>query len=229
MNPAYLDAHFRADPPETGWPEAFGVVTACNPDGVTVSDAENEAATDALRERLVAEGWMFFPVTGGSADFTHAEPGFGIVAPRETVVALGRAFRQEAVFWIVDGELTLCPCGAGELMELGDWEERLDAETQRRVLMKEFTRAVPTVEGVSIEFNDLQWPHPSQPEVNWVRKRMLDADASEEAVEEARRTLLERRDCFTVCTMCGKLNPVGWMCGDEVCQSCASGELGVVF
>ena len=75
--------------PEGAFPAAFGIVTACNPDAVTVSEAANVEATERLRARLVAEGWDFFPVTGGSADFTHAEPGFGIVTSRDEIVAFG--------------------------------------------------------------------------------------------------------------------------------------------
>ena len=44
MNPAFSHARFQASMPEGGWPGAFGVVTACNPDGVTVSEAAERLA-----------------------------------------------------------------------------------------------------------------------------------------------------------------------------------------
>ena len=128
MNPAFSHARFQASMPEGGWPEAFGVVTACDPDGEPAPGAVNAGATEDLRARLVAEGWAFFPVTGGSADFAHAEPGFGIVAGREEILALGREYRQVAVFWIEGDALTLCPCDEGVPVELGSFLDRVVAK-----------------------------------------------------------------------------------------------------
>ncbi len=42
---AYMNARFRAEEPEGGWPVEFGVVTACNPQGKLFPDAENEGLT----------------------------------------------------------------------------------------------------------------------------------------------------------------------------------------
>jgi hypothetical protein len=66
-----------------------------------------------------------FPVTGGSSDFAHAEPGFGIIADRALIVALGYEFRQEAVFWVEHGEVHLCPCSEEPSECIGRWEDRL--------------------------------------------------------------------------------------------------------
>ena len=67
---------------------------------------------------------VFFPVTGGSADFVHAEPGFGIALnTRAEAVALGRRWRQEAVFWVEDGEVELVPCGDGKTSVVGAWSD----------------------------------------------------------------------------------------------------------
>lgn len=125
MNPAYRHVCFRGSKPEKGWADAFGVVTAYNPDGVTVSGAENERALAGLRAELVARGFPFFEVTGGPADFSHAEPGFGIQATLEECLALGRRWRQEAVFWVEEGTVTLISCTDDIQHMIGEWADLL--------------------------------------------------------------------------------------------------------
>ena len=121
MKSEYQQTRFLVD--ETGpVPDQFGVVTACNPDGATVGDEQNRAATERLRSQLANEGLHFFPVTGCSPDLRHQEPGFGIVTDdRDVIIELGRSWRQDAIFWIEHGTVHLVPCGDGEAVTLGQW------------------------------------------------------------------------------------------------------------
>lgn len=122
MNPAYLNVRFRVEPPQTGVPSRFAVITACNPDGQEVSDEENAIATERLRSELVEAGHGYFPVTGGSLDFSHAEPGFGVLLPSlEEAVSWGRNYRQEAIFWVEEGKVSVASCLNEDVVELGDW------------------------------------------------------------------------------------------------------------
>lgn len=123
MNQAYRNTRFRAELPHGGLPAHFGVVTAWNPDGRTAPKAANDAATAVLQARLADEGLPHFPVTGGSEDFQHAEPGFGVVADQARCLAFGREFHQEAIFWIERGLAHLCPCGDGAPEVLEPWTE----------------------------------------------------------------------------------------------------------
>ncbi len=123
MNPAYAHVRFRAELPMGGLPERFGVVTAWNPDGITSDTARNQADSIRLEASLHAQALLCFPVTGGSPDFTHAEPGFGIIADQARILALGREFRQEAVFWIDRGTVHLCPCSDAPPQIIGSWNE----------------------------------------------------------------------------------------------------------
>jgi len=123
MNPAYLQARFQAELPLGGLPENFGIVTACNPYGKPASAEANAAATVSLRGVIEREGWPYFPVTGGSADFSHAEPGFGVVAGEIDCVALGGVFKQEAIFWVNRGNVFLMPCSGVRPTGLGRWAE----------------------------------------------------------------------------------------------------------
>ncbi len=124
LNPAYQQVRFKAELPEGALPVRFGIVTACNPDGRPAGAATNTAVTEGLRVELAGGSAAFFPVTGGSADFVHAEPGFGIVLKtRAEAVVLGRQWRQEAVFWVEAGNVELLPCGDGDSSIVGAWSE----------------------------------------------------------------------------------------------------------
>lgn len=122
MNPAYAQVRFRAELPLGGLPERFGIVTAWNPEGLPASPEANQADAERLAARVESLGIPAFPVTGGSADFSHAEPGLGLLTDQAQVIALGREFRQEAVFWVERGRVHLCSCleSSGQ-MELNLW------------------------------------------------------------------------------------------------------------
>lgn len=134
MNPGYHEVRFRAALPAAGLPACFSVVTACNPNGRTVSKEENQQATDALHSALSAENHFFFPVTGGSPDFSHAEPGFGVLfqSPEEAI-SWGQRFQQEAVFWIEEGSVQLVPCDGTASVELGSWQSLAEPDAQKPI------------------------------------------------------------------------------------------------
>lgn len=134
MNPGYHNVRFRATLPKAGLPAAFGIVTACNPDGRTVTDEENHQATESLRSALTADGHFFFAVTGGSPDFSHAEPGFGVIfrSPEEAV-SWGKRYQQEAVFWVHEGRIQLVPCDGSATLELGAWQTLADSLAEQPI------------------------------------------------------------------------------------------------
>ena len=132
MNPEYDNAYFRAVPPTNGWPRSFGIITACNPDGRTLTDEENDQATKKLRFELEHANLEHFHVTGGSKDFSHAEQGFGIVFPnQEESIAWGQRYRQDAIFWIDVDTLYLVSCKCTQIKVLGSWQSRLSQLNDR--------------------------------------------------------------------------------------------------
>jgi len=134
MNPGYHHVRFRAELPAAGLPAAFAVVTACNPDGRTVTDEENHQATEVLRSALTADGHFFFPVTGGSPDFAHREPGFGVLfKSSEQAVSWGRRYQQEAVFWVKEGSVQLVPCDGTDPVDLGSWQTLVEPAAQKPI------------------------------------------------------------------------------------------------
>jgi Protein of unknown function (DUF3293) len=125
MNPLYKETRFRAELPQTGLPDRFGIITAWNPDGRDVSAEANASATERLRSALLKKGHIIFPVTGGSPDFSHAEPGFGVLLESsEETVQWGQRFRQEAVFWVEHGMVRVVSCDNEEVEDIGTWESR---------------------------------------------------------------------------------------------------------
>src|SRR5690554_1300934 len=111
MNPAYRQVRFRIGPPEVKLPATFAIITAWNPDGRPTALEANQGANDRLRARLDEGEGQWFPVTGGSPDFVHVEPGFGVAGiTRDGAVAFGREFRQEAIFWVEGDVVFLVSC-----------------------------------------------------------------------------------------------------------------------
>ncbi len=77
------------------------LLTACNPLGARVSDAENEAAQDALRTELERRGLRLLEAAGvHPSNGWPAEPSFLVLGiARAEADALARALRQDAILW----------------------------------------------------------------------------------------------------------------------------------
>lgn len=121
MKPEYQQTRFLV-PKLDHMPARFGILTGCNPDGVTFSDDQNKSTTERLRSALASAGFHFFAVTGCSPDLRHREPGFGIVTDdREIIVELGRTWKQDAIFWVEHGTVHLVSCSDCEAVALGRW------------------------------------------------------------------------------------------------------------
>jgi hypothetical protein len=122
----FRQVRFQCDAGEI--PSSFSIVTACNPEGVNVSDEENSKADQALKQAIDEAGFSAFRVTGGNFDFSHAEPGWGISCCREEARALSVQFRQLAFFEVRNWQVFLLDTdpSAGDEEDLGDWNLRVD-------------------------------------------------------------------------------------------------------
>ena len=121
----YLQTIFIAkDLPAGGWPEKFAVVTACNP--MSSGDREDDsAATIRLKKHISRSGHKRYRVTGASPDWSHQEASFAVWnLTLDEAVAMGREFRQRAVFWVERGRIEVVSCENGERKFVGLWEER---------------------------------------------------------------------------------------------------------
>ena len=120
----YFDAYFRAALRGRRLPVRFGVVTAYNPLGRRGTAAANRRRDTALRRHLDKMRLKRFRVIGGSKDGAHREPGWGFIAPRETVRALSSLFEQDAYFWVASGQVLLGSSTGGKLKPAGTWTAR---------------------------------------------------------------------------------------------------------
>lgn len=90
-------------------PVAF--VTADNPQGRQVPDAENVAARSRLAAALDDQGLRWVPALGGDPDGDHREPGAVILGIDVAVAArLGARFDQAAVYVWTAAALHLVAC-----------------------------------------------------------------------------------------------------------------------
>src|SRR5690606_4067445 len=106
-------------------PIAFAIITAWNPMGRPAPLADNEAADRALHSDLRNMTGSLFRATGGSPDFTHAEPGWAAEISREEAIDIGRRFRQLAVWSIEDDNLQLVDCNSGASELVGPFRAKI--------------------------------------------------------------------------------------------------------
>jgi hypothetical protein len=124
-NPDHLKAYFATEPPPSGLPARFGIVTAYNPESVIATDDANGNADMELKRALVAAGLPHFRVTGGSRDGSHREPGYGIAADSAEIIRpIGRRFRQEAFFWVEGGTVYVINTEGTGLHRVAEWADR---------------------------------------------------------------------------------------------------------
>ncbi|MEX2532872.1 MAG: DUF3293 domain-containing protein [Nitriliruptoraceae bacterium] len=101
---------FGARPPRTV-PTPGGIITAANP-GYTQAEALNARASRALHALLHRRQLWHVPTVSAATDGTHREVGFFVTGVTcDELVRIGRAFGQQAVFWLSDMGLGVVACG----------------------------------------------------------------------------------------------------------------------
>ena len=115
----FKQAVFRFEPLPRDWPEAFAIITAYDPDGLSTTSERNIAADVALESELRAAGYRLHRITGGSADGVHLEPGWGVPLGLPGAVEFGRRYRKLAIFVVRAGVVSLVDCedGSAEVLE----------------------------------------------------------------------------------------------------------------
>lgn len=119
-------------PTPARWPEAFAVITACNPFGQGLDEEADKAATVRLRKAISRLGLKRHRVTGVSADMKHRESGFAVWGcDLPAALNLGREFTQNAIYWVEKGRLDVVSCSTGEREYVGLWSERVQTPGER--------------------------------------------------------------------------------------------------
>ena len=96
-------------------------------------------------------------------------------------------------------------------------------------LIKEFIRVEKAESEIKILVCMIEWESPSEPISKWVVATVLAAETSESGVEDTTIAILDDSRFFRICTECGERNPIGWMHDEQICQSCAEENHGVVY
>ncbi len=124
MKEEYHTTRFKTPPLTRGIPQSFFIITAWNPLGQRAGDEDNQKANASLEARLKDCQLSRFPVTGFCQD--HSEDGFGITCSRDEAIALGKEFRQDAIYQISNNQVILVDCKEQEADELvGEWSQLL--------------------------------------------------------------------------------------------------------
>jgi hypothetical protein len=125
LPPEYQSTVFLMDASTALRSGSFAIVTAWNPEGITVSSEINEIADAVLHRELEELGLTPFRVTGCSPDLSHREPGWAAVLSKLEAIALGRRHRQLGIWQVVDDELILVDCATGEESRVATFSERI--------------------------------------------------------------------------------------------------------
>ena len=65
-------------------------------------------------------------MTGRSVDGKHQEPGWGAEINVQAALEIGRMFKQEAIYYIDEDDLSLHSCDQSEVKHLGSWTARVN-------------------------------------------------------------------------------------------------------
>lgn len=128
MNSAYFETRFRTSQAVHEWPREFVIISAFATTGETWTPDQNAAADRLLEAELKArDGWVV-RIVGYSPTTDHAEPSWAVTMPVDEACAMGRRFRQDAIYHVLDDVLSVTYCaGHAALVVVGSFRSRLDS------------------------------------------------------------------------------------------------------
>ncbi len=124
IRPQYLQTWFSGQGLNLR-PQPFAIITAHNPHGELRSWSQNGRADEKLWIHLKESGhdpqWVF----AGSKDWSYFEESWtahnlSVAEATDT----GRAFKQDAIFWVQDGMVSVHDCESPDRVEVAPWDER---------------------------------------------------------------------------------------------------------
>lgn len=128
MHPAYFNTRFHlAEEKTPDWAEEFVIISAYATTGERWTAEENDAADEALHDALLGRNIWIAYLTGYAPDSGHAEPSYAADLALDDARALGRRFRQDAIFHVRGDDLSVTRClEDSELVAVGSFRERVD-------------------------------------------------------------------------------------------------------
>lgn len=122
---AYQETVFEVD---GHLPACFAIITAYNPLGRSAPSSRNQHQDLTLRAVLEGRGCTPIRVTGRDRGDAHREPGWAAELSLKDALEIGNIFKQEAIYYVSDGKLSLHRCDGRESIDLGDWASRVQSE-----------------------------------------------------------------------------------------------------
>ena len=77
----------------------FGILTAFNPNGVTIGNEENDRRMKELEAELTSLGVSFVRIDACSPDKSHCECSVALEMEFERVIDIAKRWEQVAIFW----------------------------------------------------------------------------------------------------------------------------------
>jgi len=128
----YFETCFELEGKMEDLPSSYSIITAYATTGEKWTDEENREADVRLATELDKVGASKWRITGYSPSSGHAEPGWAIELPHEKANALGKNYRQHAIYFVEKGALNVMLCEDSILAKVGVMTERLhDSDTPR--------------------------------------------------------------------------------------------------
>jgi hypothetical protein len=104
-----LEPGDRSELAELGLSETFAVVTACNPSGSILAEAENHVRIEALEAEAAMLAGCFLRADGVAPERAHRERGVAIVLSAADALALARRYGQSSIFWYDGSDFWILP------------------------------------------------------------------------------------------------------------------------
>jgi hypothetical protein len=95
--------------------------------------------------------------------------------------------------------------------------------------LSQFFRVHQLEDGWAFDVGVVQWPSPYSPELKWCQFRLWSRKPDAARIARAQAAALRQPRFFRRCTTCNELHNAGHMHGPDLCQSCATEKLGVVY
>ena len=98
----------------------------------------------------------------------------------------------------------------------------------RDQLRRDFVTVDRSDEAVVVRVRQIEWSGPHDPYITF-HQELCDAEITDAEIEALIERLLADDRFFGKCEECSEWNPRGWMHGQNLCQSCAQRNHGVVY
>ena len=98
-----VEASVRTSFAALGLAGEFGVLTAFNPRGETISQDENDRRMKELEAELVSLGVSFVKIDACSPDKSHCECSLALEIKFDRVIEIAKRWEQIAIFWFDGG------------------------------------------------------------------------------------------------------------------------------